>query len=31
MWALDKFFNIGKKFWKNIGFLGEILTELKSL
>lgn len=27
MWALDKFFNIGKKF--RLGFLGELFTELK--
>lgn len=29
MWALDKFFNIGKKF--RLGFLGELLTEPKSI
>lgn len=29
MWALDKFFNIGKKF--RLGFLRELLTEPKSI
>lgn len=29
MWALDKFFNIGKKF--RLGFLGELLIEPKSI